>query len=52
MAGVFFVTRMKDNAVFTVAAEFQVPQNRNIRADEIIQLTGLQAQTDRPGPLD
>jgi Transposase DDE domain len=51
MAGVFFVTRMKDNAVFTVAAEFEVPQNRNIRADQIIQLTGLQAQTDCPGPL-
>jgi hypothetical protein len=51
LAGVFFVTRMKDNAVFTVEAEFEVPQNRTIRADQIIQLTGLQAQTDCPGPL-
>jgi hypothetical protein len=51
LAGVFFVTRMKDNAVFTVEAAFEVPENRNIRADQIIQLTGLQAQADCPGPL-
>src|SRR5215831_11393537 len=51
LAGVFFVTRLKDNAVFTVETEFEVPQNRNIRADQIIQLTGAQAQADCPGPL-
>jgi hypothetical protein len=51
LAGVFFVTRMKDNAVFTVEAEFEVPENRNIRADQIIQLTGAQARADCPGPL-
>jgi len=51
LAGVFFVTRMKDNAVFTVESEFKVPPNRNIRADQIIQLTGVQAQVDCPGPL-
>lgn len=51
LAGVFFVTRLKDNAVFTVESELEVPQNRNIRADQIIQLTGTQAQTDCPGPL-
>ena len=51
LAGVFFVTRMKDNAVFTVEAEFEVPENRNIRADQIIQLSGIQAQADCPGPL-
>ena len=51
LAGVFFVTRLKDNAAFTVEAEFEVPANRNIRADQIIQLTGVQAQTDCPGPL-
>src|SRR6202051_4103039 len=51
LAGVFFVTRLKDNAAFTVEAEFAVPENRNIRADQIIQLTGVQAQTDCPGPL-
>src|SRR5271169_7249317 len=51
LAGVFFVTRMKDNAVFTVEAEFEIPENRDIRADQIIQLTGVQARTDCPGPL-
>ena len=51
VAGVFFVTRMKENAVFTVETEFDVPANRNIRADQIIQLTGVQAQADCPGPL-
>lgn len=51
LAGVFFVTRMKDNAVFTVETEFPVPENRNIRTDQIIRLTGVQAQADCPGPL-
>ena len=51
LTGVFFVTRMKDNAVFTVEEEFEVPANRNILADQIIQLTGVQAQLDCPGPL-
>jgi hypothetical protein len=51
LAGVFFVTRMKDNAVFTVEEEFEVPANRNILADQIIQLTGVQALSDCPGPL-
>jgi hypothetical protein len=51
LAGVFFVTRMKENAVFTVETEFDVPANRNIRADQIIQLTGIQAQAACPGPL-
>jgi IS4 transposase len=51
IAGVFFVTRVKDNAAFAIEAEFETPQNRNIRADQIIRLTGVQAQTDCPGPL-
>jgi hypothetical protein len=42
---------MKDNAAFAVEVEFAVPENCNIRADQIIQLTGVQAQTDCPGPL-
>ena len=32
LAGVCFVTRLKENAVFTVEAEFAVPENGNIRA--------------------
>ena len=48
MAGVFFVTRLKDNAAFAIEAEFTPPANRNIRADQFIRLTGAQAQTDCP----
>jgi IS4 transposase len=51
VAGVYFVTRLKDNAVFTEKAEFAIPENQNIRADQLIQLTGVQVQTDCPGPL-
>ncbi|RPJ51975.1 MAG: IS4 family transposase [Acidobacteria bacterium] len=34
--GVYFVTRMKENAVYQVKAEFQVPQNRNVLKDELL----------------
>jgi hypothetical protein len=46
--GVFFVTRMKENAVYEVAQGLPVPVNRNILADEVIELTGPQAQTKCP----
>ena len=48
MAGVFFVTRLKENAAFAVVEECQLPRNGNIRADQLIRLTGTQAQTDYP----
>jgi len=51
MAGVFFVTRLKDNAAFEVAEEFEIPQNRNIRVDQLIRLTGVQARADYPDLL-
>jgi hypothetical protein len=51
MAGVFFVTRLKDNAAFAVVEECEIPQNRNIRADQLIRLTGAQAQADYPDLL-
>jgi hypothetical protein len=51
MAGVFFVTRLKDNAAFEVIEECQIPQNRNIRADQFIRLTGAKAQADYPDLL-
>jgi hypothetical protein len=41
--GVFFVTRMKDNAVYEVVERREVPQNRNILKDEVIRLTGVKA---------
>lgn len=43
-AGVYFVTRMKDNALFEVVEERAVPQNRNILKDQTIRLTGTGAQ--------
>jgi hypothetical protein len=46
--GVYFVTRLKDNAAYEVMAEFPVPENRNIRADQLIQFTGEKAQKDCP----
>jgi len=51
MAGVFFVTRLKDNAAFEVVEECEIPQNRNIRADQLIRLTGAQAKADYPDLL-
>jgi IS4 transposase len=51
MAGVFFVTRLKDNAAFEVVEECEIPQNRNIRADQFIRLTGAKAQADYPDLL-
>jgi hypothetical protein len=47
-AKVFFVTRMKDNALFEVVEKRSVPQNRNILKDEIIRLTGAGAQEKCP----
>lgn len=47
-AGVFFVTRMKDNAQFEVLEERAVPQNRNILRDQTIRLIGLGAQEKCP----
>lgn len=47
-AGVFFVTRMKDNALFEVVEEREPPQNRNILRDQIIRLSGIGAQEKCP----
>lgn len=49
--GVYFVTRMKDNAVYEAVGERPVPQNRNILRDEAIELRGLKAQDKCPYPL-
>ena len=49
--GVYFVTKMKDNAIYEVVGERGVPQNRNIRKDELIQLTGSGAREKCPDPL-
>jgi hypothetical protein len=46
--GVYFVTRMKDNAVYEVVERRRVPHNRNILSDEIIRLTGVKAAEKCP----
>ncbi len=46
--GIFFVTRMKDSAVYEVVQDFPVPKGRNILSDEVIELTGPQAQKKCP----
>jgi IS4 transposase len=50
-ASVFFVTRLKDNAVYTVVATREVPENRRIVKDELIELTGIGAAAKCPYPL-
>jgi hypothetical protein len=49
--GIFFVTRLKDNAAYEVLADGPLPANRNIRSDQLIQFTGEKAQRDCPSPL-
>lgn len=48
---IYFVTRLKDNAAYEVLEEGPVPENRNIRSDQLIQFTGEKAQMDCPSPL-
>ena len=50
-AGVYFVTRMKDNAVYEVVEERRLPLHRNILSDQIIVLTGARAQEKCPHQL-
>ena len=47
-AGVYFVTRMKDNALFEVVEEREPPRNRGILKDQIIRLTGPGAKAKCP----
>jgi hypothetical protein len=48
---VYFVTRMKDNALYTVVEEREVPHNRGILKDQIIVLSGSGAWEKCPYPL-
>lgn len=49
--GVFFVTRMKDNALYEVIQQRPVPKNRSVRSDQIIRLCGRGAALKCPHPL-
>lgn len=46
--GIYFVTRLKDNAVFEVLEEKLIPKHRNILKDQVIRLTGLKAEERCP----
>jgi len=46
--GVYFVTRLKENASFKVVKRLPLPENRNILRDEIIKLKGFYAKQDCP----
>lgn len=48
---VFFVTRLKSNAIFEVVEERKIPANSNVVKDEIIRFTGSRSSQDYPGEL-
>jgi len=49
--GVFFVTRLKEGAIYEVVERREVPENRNILSDEMIRLTGVKAEKKCPHRL-
>jgi len=49
--GVFFVTRQKDNASYSVLEEKPVPKHRNILSDQIIDLDVFYSHKKYPGVL-
>ena len=51
LSGVFFVTRLKDNAVYRVVGSRPVPEHRGIVKDELIELTGTGAAAKCPYTL-
>jgi hypothetical protein len=46
--GVFFVTRMKTNTVYSVVEECEAPKNGNVLRDQIITLPGLSKAGEEP----
>jgi hypothetical protein len=49
--GVYFVTRLKDNADYMVIEESETPKNRNILADQLVLFTGHYARRNCPHML-
>jgi len=45
---VWFVTRMKDNALYRVVERRSPPQRSNVREDQVIRLTGVNAEEKCP----
>jgi hypothetical protein len=50
-SGVFFVTRLKDNAAYKVVQKLSLPQRGNVLADQIIRFTGPKTRLKYPKPL-
>jgi hypothetical protein len=46
--GVYFVTRMKEKAVYTVQQDCQVPQNSNVVSDQIVCFPRLAREDEEP----
>jgi hypothetical protein len=46
--GVYFVTRMKENAQYEIVEDRVPPQNSNVLADQIIRLTGFYSKDKCP----
>jgi IS4 transposase len=49
--GIYFVTRLKDNDDYMLLEVRDVPQNRNILADELIMFDGYYSKKNCPYPL-
>jgi len=45
---IYFVTRMKDNALYEVIEPKEIPHDRHILRDDLIRLTGVNAQKKCP----
>lgn len=50
-AGVYFVTRLKDNTQYVITEEREPPQHRGIVSDQVIELTGVRAEERCPHAL-
>jgi len=50
-SGVFFVTRLKDNAAYEVVVDYSVPQKSKVLKDQTIRLTGPQTSLKYPEQL-
>jgi hypothetical protein len=48
---VYFVTKLKENAQYEVIGERDIPRNRNILKDQLIQFTGSSSREKCPYPL-
>jgi hypothetical protein len=50
-SGIYFVTRVKENADYVVVKEQTVPKTRNILSDQLIRFNGEKAKKDCPHVL-